>query len=43
MRDQHGEMLGIVAVAGGAPRAAGDLEHLGRLSRVVVDAMDRVS
>ena len=43
MRDHHGEMLGIVAVAGGEPRTAGDLDHLGRLGRVVVDAMGRVS
>lgn len=43
LRNQHGEGLGVVAVAGGAPRVAGDIDELGRLSRVVVDAMERVS
>lgn len=43
LRNQQGEGLGVVGVAGGAPRTAEDLEELGRLSRVVVVAIERVS
>jgi DNA-binding response OmpR family regulator len=43
MRDSNSDLLGVLAVAGGTPRHADHLQHMGRLCRVVVDAMERVS
>jgi|GEM_PF-1160109 len=42
LRDRQARLRGVLALAGGVPRQPEDLEQMGRLCRVVVDAMERV-